>query len=100
LVILFKSSIILKYEKNQKRIKDISCIFIFLFKINIDKISAQKVKIIAEITPVLNTHIKGNKIIDVETEPIKDPIVEKNKSFHIFSQELFHFNNSDNKGIV
>ena len=48
----------------------------------------------------LNTHIRENNKVDVKTDHKKDQTVEKNKSFHIFSQEFSHSSISDNKGIV
>ena len=48
----------------------------------------------------LNTHIRENNKVEVKTDHKKDQTVEKNKSFHIFSQELSQSNISDNSGIV
>ena len=66
----------------------------------IDKINANIVNIIELRVAVFSTQIWENRKIDVKIEPINEPIVEKNNNFHIFSQTLSHFNNSDNNGIV
>ncbi|MDR3150511.1 MAG: hypothetical protein LBU14_02605 [Candidatus Peribacteria bacterium] len=47
-----------------------------------------------------DTHRLENKIVEVQTEPKNEPMVEKNKSFQIFSQAFSHSKISDNKGIV
>jgi hypothetical protein len=52
------------------------------------------------ITEDFETPIRGKSTVDVKTEPKNDHTVEKKRSFHNFSQVLFHFNISDNNGIV
>lgn len=60
----------------------------------------RKAKIVEFKTEVLYTQIKGKNKEEVKTEPKNEPIVEKNKSFQIFSQVLFHFKISESRGIV
>jgi len=47
-----------------------------------------------------STHIFANNTVDVTTDHKNEPIVEKKSNFHIFSQVLSHFNNSESNGIV
>ena len=73
--------------------------FNFLKFIN-DKIIAINESIIEFILADFSTHKYENNTVEVTTDQRKEPIVEKNNNFHIFSQVLSHFNSSDNKGIV
>ena len=61
---------------------------------------AQITKIRGEIIQAFITQIVGKSKPEVKTEPKKEPIVEKNNSFQIFSQALSHFKYSDSNGIV
>jgi hypothetical protein len=71
--------------------------FLYVIKHNINHIN-ERIKILK--TEVFDTQIRGKRTVDVKTEPKNDQIVEKKSNFQIFSQVLFPFNTSDNKGIV
>lgn len=96
----FHCKIIALILKKTVSIHAISWSFLFLIRKNSEIINQQKLNIIEDNIAVVNTQIKGKKNIEVDIEPKKDPIVEKNNNFHIFSQELLHFNKDDNSGIL
>jgi hypothetical protein len=64
------------------------------------KIIAIVIKIIESKVADLLTHMVEKSRVEVKTEPKNEPIVEKNKSFQIFSQAFSHSKISDNRGIV
>ncbi|MDR1987825.1 MAG: hypothetical protein LBQ24_03555 [Candidatus Peribacteria bacterium] len=66
-----------------------------------------KTKIIAIVVNIIefrvadfDTHKTENRIVEVQTDPKNEPIVEKNKSFQIFSQAFSHSKISESKGMV
>jgi hypothetical protein len=64
------------------------------------KIIAIVARIIESRVADFETHRTENNIVEVQTEPKNEPIVEKNKSFQIFSQAFVHSRISESKGIV
>ena len=74
-------------------------IIIFLNHFTINKIAIHD-KITEFNVAEFATQIVAKRTVDVSTDQKNDHIVEKNNSFHIFSQVLSPLKISDNSGIV
>jgi hypothetical protein len=71
-----------------------------IFFIFITKIIAIIAKIRELKVAVLDTQIVENKRVEVKIEPKNEPIVEKNRSFQIFSPAFSQVKISESNGIV